>query len=170
MDIDPRRTGFDLRSDLRLTTVRSIAILAGLLGAVLVLAACGSDSSPASEDGPLAQGAAIYSENCAACHGKSGEGAVNWRQQNADKTYPAPPHDPTGHTWHHGDGHLYRTVRDGGGAFDSPGFKSAMPAFGDRLDPREIKAVIAYLKSLWGLEELTAQARASEVDPFVLED
>ncbi len=150
MDIDGRRAGFDLRSNPRLTNVRSIAVLAVLFGAVFILAACGSDSSSASEAASVAEGAAIYNDNCAACHEESGEGAPNWQRQNADKTYPAPPHDLTGHTWHHGDGHLYRTVRDGGGAFVSPGFKSAMPAFGDRLDPLEIRAVIACLKSLWG--------------------
>ena len=112
------------------------------------------------------EGRGIYKANCAQCHGLRGEGQPNWQQQNADTTYPPPPHDSTGHTWHHSDGLLYRIVRDGGKIYEDPSFKSAMPAFGDRLNPEEIRAVITYLKSLWGAEERAFQAQVSLEDPF----
>lgn len=114
----------------------------------------------------VAEGKALYAANCATCHGERGEGREGWRSQNPDSTYPPPPHDSTGHTWHHGDGALYRIIRDGGKIYESPGFKSNMPAWGDRLSSDEIRAVITYLKTLWGPRERTLQAEASESDPF----
>lgn len=114
----------------------------------------------------VARGQAIYEANCASCHGPDGKGSANWQEQNPDGTYRPPPHDSTGHTWHHGDGLLYRTIHDGGAFYETPGFKSAMPAFGNRLANEEIVAVITYLKSLWGLEERTFQAEVSLNDPF----
>lgn len=143
---------------LRLTTLILVAT-------VLVTLACSGRGSPGPAD-QLAQGRAIYQANCAACHGQSGEGQPSWRRQNPDETYPAPPHDATGHTWHHGDGLLFRIVRDGGKIYETPGFKSAMPAFGDRLSGEEIRAVIAYLKTLWDTEKRTYQAEASKNDPL----
>jgi mono/diheme cytochrome c family protein len=114
----------------------------------------------------VARGEALYQGNCLQCHGVRGEGNPNWRQQNSDDTYPPPPHDSTGHTWHHADGLLYRIVRDGGTIYETPGFKSAMPAFGDRLNEDEIRAVIAYLKNLWEPEHRASQADVSLRDPF----
>lgn len=115
-------------------------------------------------------GRRVYQTNCAVCHGERAEGAANWREKNPDDTYPPPPHDASGHTWHHGDGTLYRIVRDGGVIFESPGFKSAMPAFRDQLSPEEVRAAIVYLKSLWGPEERGFQVEVSREDPFPLKD
>ena len=120
------------------------------------------------DPGLVGKGRSVYQTKCAQCHGIKGEGQPNWRQQNADKTYPPPPHDSTGHTWHHSDGLLYRIVRDGGKIYEDPGFKSAMPAFGDRLSDEEIRSVITYLKSLWGSQERAFQAEVSLEYPFPL--
>lgn len=114
----------------------------------------------------VAQGRVIYQANCAVCHGQRGEGDPNWQERNPDGSFRPPPHDTTGHTWHHADGLLFRYVRDGGISIESLGIKTAMPAFGDRLTPEEIHAVIAYLKSLWGLRERAFQAEVSLQDPF----
>ncbi|MSQ41863.1 MAG: cytochrome c [Dehalococcoidia bacterium] len=114
----------------------------------------------------MARGGAIYQANCARCHGVEGEGASNWRTRLPDGTLPPPLHDATGHTWHHADGLLYRIVRDGGAIYESEGFKSAMPAWGDRLSPEEIRAVVTFLKSLWGAEERAFHGEVSRQDPF----
>ena len=37
-------------------------------------------------------------QNCASCHGDNLQGQPNWQQANADGSYPAPPHDASGHT------------------------------------------------------------------------
>lgn len=111
-------------------------------------------------------GKAVYARHCASCHGAKGQGDPDWKIQKPDKTYPPPPHDSTGHTWHHSDGLLYRIVSEGGRFLEDSGFKSAMPAFRDELDPADIRAVIEYLKTLWGPEEKASQARSSESDPY----
>jgi len=110
------------------------------------------------------RGAAIYAVNCATCHGAKGEGEPNWRVANPDGTYPAPPHDASGHTWHHSDRLLLELIRDGGARYESATFKSRMPAFGARLTEEEMRAVLEYLRSLWGPEELKQQAEATARD------
>jgi len=111
-------------------------------------------------------GRGVYQTSCLVCHGANAEGQLNWRQQNPDGTYAAPPHDSSGHTWHHGDGLLFRIVRDGGTIYETPGFKSMMPAFGDRLSEEEVRAVITYFKSLWSPQGSAFQAEVSLEDPF----
>jgi len=105
----------------------------------------------ASDD--LAQGASLYAEHCASCHGKNLEGAPNWRSPGEDGLYPAPPHDATGHTWHHGDRLLFDYTKLGGeGAFAALGitdFESAMPGFAEILTDDEIRDVLSFIKSTW---------------------
>lgn len=113
----------------------------------------------------VSRGAAIYAVNCATCHGAKGEGEPNWRTSNADGTYPAPPHDASGHTWHHSDRLLIELIRDGGARYASGTLKSRMPAFEGRLTDEEMRAVLEFLKSLWGPEERALQAEATSRDP-----
>ena len=100
---------------------------------------------------------------CASCHGASGEGQPNWQSRRADRTLPAPPHDASGHTWHHPDDVLIEIIRRGGEAvYGGPGLRSGMPAFGERLGAAEIEAVLAYLKTLWGDAEREYQQGLAE--------
>ena len=66
---------------------------------------------------------------------------------------PAPPHDETGHTWHHGDGLLFTYTKYGGKAtFAARGLeniKSGMPGFGQVLSDQEIWDILAFIKSTW---------------------
>lgn len=107
----------------------------------------------------VAAGQAVYAAQCAACHGAKLEGQPNWKTPNADGTLPPPPHDASGHTWHHPDAVLFRITRLGGQAVAPPGFASGMPAFGDKLDEREIRAVLAFIKSTWP-EDIRARQEA----------
>lgn len=100
----------------------------------------------------VAMGAELYAANCASCHGAALEGEENWRSASPDGTLPAPPHNETGHTWHHPDTTLFAYTKHGGSAVAAPDFHSAMPAFGDALSDREIWAVLAYIKSQWPTE------------------
>ena len=105
----------------------------------------------ASDD--LAQGAALYAEHCASCHGAELEGAPDWRRRGADGLYPAPPHDETGHTWHHGDKLLFDYTKLGGEATLAirgvSDFESGMPGFGHLLTDDQIRDVLAFIKSTW---------------------
>lgn len=99
--------------------------------------------SPAS----VTLGARVYREQCASCHGANREGQPNWKQTLPDGTFPAPPHDDSGHTWHHPDALLVSIIREGGNG--NPAMKTHMPAFKDKLTDAEINAVLDYLKSGW---------------------
>ena len=104
---------------------------------------------------------ALFGDNCAACHGSDLKGQPDWQTQRADRTYPPPPQDHTGHTWQHSDANLFDYIRDGGERFERRAFKTDMPGFGDSLNSAEIWAVIAYVKSHWAKEFLAKQARAN---------
>lgn len=112
-------------------------------------------------------GRLLYADHCAACHGVALEGAPDWRRPGPDGLYPAPPHDETGHTWHHGDGMLSDYVQRGGQAvLDDLGvsFTSGMPGFGDILSNDEIEAILAYIRSTWPAHIQEIQAARTAVE------
>lgn len=134
-------------------TVRFFCALAALL-----IAACGDSSAPTKPDPQqLEAGEAVYNANCAACHGAQGQGEPNWKIPDANGVYPAPPHDSSGHTWHHADALLMQVMQDGSGVPNSK-----MPAYGDILSDEEMVAVLVYIKTFWGLEEVAFQRQMNE--------
>jgi mono/diheme cytochrome c family protein len=104
-------------------------------------------------------GATVYAANCASCHGANLEGQPNWQQPKADGSMPAPPHDASGHTWHHNDQALFATTKLGGAATSPVAGPNGMPAFGATLSDREIWAVLSYIKSTWPPELQQQQER-----------
>ncbi len=106
-------------------------------------------------------GAALYAGHCASCHGAQLEGQPDWRERGPDGRLPAPPHDASGHTWHHPDALLERIVRDGTAAVVGGGYQSDMPGFGDVLSDAEIRAVLDYIKSTWPERERLHQKAIS---------
>jgi len=98
----------------------------------------------------IALGERVYIEQCASCHGPNLEGEAEWKNRNEDGSFRAPPHDATGHTWHHSDDQLLDAVRLGGARLaENMGAVSGMPAFSDTLSDEEIRAVLDYIKSSW---------------------
>jgi mono/diheme cytochrome c family protein len=66
---------------------------------------------------------------------------------------PAPPHDDSGHTWHHADEVLFGITKHGLVPPYAPAsYESDMPAFGGVLTDREIRSVLAYIASNWSAE------------------
>ena len=114
------------------------------------------DADPGNQD-QVALGQGVYRDNCASCHGANLEGQKDWRTRNADGTLKSPPHDESGHTWHHSDKVLFDYTKLGGAGMGPPGFKSAMPGFGGDLEDAEIWAVLAYIKSRWPEQVLDRQ-------------
>ncbi len=106
-------------------------------------------------------GGRLYMEHCAACHGKNLEGNANWRDQNADGSPRAPPHDDSGHTWHHDDQTLFLYTKQGGKAFMAgagiTNFQSGMPGYQGILSDQEIADVLAFIKSHWGERSVAVQ-------------
>lgn len=115
--------------------------------------------APALDGSAIDEGKQVYGQHCASCHGVNAEGQFNWKSANADGTLPAPPHDDSGHTWHHADSQLTDIITLGPEFYaqfpDSP--KSNMPGFIEILTPAEIESVLTYIKSLWNDENRQSQ-------------
>lgn len=130
-----------------------------LIGLVVVAALAGVSAWYADKSVPtfadaddvvlVKRGKAVYAEHCASCHGANLEGQPNWRQRRADGRLPAPPHDETGHTWHHSDAQLFEVTKRGSAALAGPAYQSDMAAYSEILNDAEIWAVLAYIKSRW---------------------
>lgn len=128
--------------------------------ALTVLAGCGerTPEAPAialKPDDPatVALGRKVYDAECASCHGARLEGQPNWQQRDAQGRLPAPPHDASGHTWHHTDELLFRITKHGvAKAANLKDYDSAMPAYEGRLSDEEIVAVLSWIKSQWPAE------------------
>ncbi|HVR32766.1 MAG TPA: cytochrome c [Acidimicrobiia bacterium] len=99
-----------------------------------------------------AAGESLYLQQCAACHGADLRGAPDWKTPNDDGSYPPPPHDSSGHSWHHSDATLTDLILNGSG-FE----QSRMPEFAGRLSGDDVRAILQYLKSEWGEQERTFQ-------------
>jgi mono/diheme cytochrome c family protein len=110
--------------------------------------------------GMVETGAELYAESCASCHGDKLEGQADWRRRTEGGRMPAPPHDDSGHTWHHADQALFTITKFGVGAV-VPGYESDMPAFEGALSDDEIKAVLAYIKTSWSERERAFQAEVT---------
>lgn len=106
----------------------------------------------------VAEGKAVYADACAACHGAALEGEPDWRIRKPDGTLPAPPHDVSGHTWHHADGLLFAITKYGGNYVTQGNPPSGMPGFEATLTDRQIIASLAYIKSTWPDEIRQRQA------------
>ena len=99
------------------------------------------------------QGALVYAETCASCHGDNLEGEPNWQTRKETGRMPAPPHDETGHTWHHRDELLFAITKFGLAKLtNNPDYQTDMPIYDGVLSDDEIVAVIAYIKAQWPKE------------------
>jgi mono/diheme cytochrome c family protein len=105
----------------------------------------------------VALGANVYEANCASCHGADLKGQANWRSPGEDGRLLAPPHDETGHTWHHDGDTLFQLTKYGVSALiNDPNLASNMPIYDRVLSDEEIIAVLSYIKSTWP-EEIRAR-------------
>ncbi len=95
-------------------------------------------------------GRVVYEAHCASCHGEKLEGQPNWRDRLPSGRLPAPPHDDSGHTWHHPFEVLFAITTHGLVPPHAPqGYQSDMPGFADRLSENDIWNVLAYIRSRW---------------------
>lgn len=132
------------------------------VAATIFIAACGGPAEPGIDPRDsvrVSRGADLYRSHCAHCHGKQLEGQPDWRRRGPNGRLPAPPHDASGHTWHHPDRLLLDITREGMHPPWAPeGYASDMPAFAGTLSDDEIRAVLSYIQSTW-TDEVWAMRR-----------
>jgi mono/diheme cytochrome c family protein len=101
------------------------------------------EPAPISADTPqMRAGAAIYKDNCAACHRDSGKGEPRLFPTLAGNAVVQSDDPAT----------LVRVVLEGTRAVSTPAAPTApaMPAFGWRLDDAQIASVLTYVRNSWG--------------------
>lgn len=141
-----------------------LSVVAGLMAAgVTAWLAQRNFVPPMSADDPrqVTLGASVYAARCASCHGANLEGQPDWQQLQANGRLPAPPHDASGHTWHHPDEVLFGITKNGIAPYAPAGYQSDMPAFAGVLTDDEIAAALAYIKSRWPAD---IRARQTHID------
>ncbi|TMV10002.1 cytochrome c [Ruegeria sediminis] len=143
---------------MRWVTLSGFFVLAAIAVVIVVI---GQGADRKADLGDPARGAVLYAENCASCHGANLEGQPDWRSPGEDGVLPAPPHDRTGHTWHHGDGLLFDYTKLGGAEMlkrmGVTGVNSGMPGFADSLSDQEIWDILAFIKTSWPERERELQ-------------
>jgi len=87
----------------------------------------------------MRSGPTLYKDNCAGCHGVSGEGATNY-----------PPLNDSEWLWKSGPDSIYQTLKYGINSGHAQSRQSNMPAFADsgRLNSSQISDVSLYVQSL----------------------
>ena len=113
---------------------------------------------PALNPNDVVLGQQLYAQHCAECHGVDLQGQADWKKPLPNGKYPAPPHDNSGHTWHHGDELLLAVIANGGDG-DGNMEHGDMPAFKDKLSEQDMRAVLEFLKSRWAPEHREYQWR-----------
>lgn len=149
----------------RLGIFAGLLVLLAVLGAIVWRTGLGRPEVEPADPAVLALGSAAYAEHCARCHGTNLEGQPNWKTRLPNGRLPAPPHDRTGHSWHHPDDVLFGITKHGLAPYTPAGYESDMPAFGRVLTDDEIRAVLAYIKSRWPVEIRGRQAEITDRAP-----
>ncbi len=126
--------------------------------------------------GIVAQGEQVYAANCASCHGANLQGQADWKNRDENGMMPAPPHDESGHTWHHTDKMLFELTKFGlAKTANLENYQTYMPVYEDLLSDEEIIAVLSYIKSTWPEEiiarhdQMNAQVAEAEGEQGTLE-
>ena len=128
-------------------------VMTVLLPSLLALTACEQQATPnetvvvkrdVTDPVVLKQGRALYLKNCTVCHGLNAEGALDWRQRDAQGKFPPPPLNGTGHAWHHPMNALIDTIKNG-----TQRLGGNMPPWKDRLNDQEIETIIYWFQSQW---------------------
>lgn len=119
------------------------------------------------DDGKIvAIGARIYQSHCASCHGSNLEGQPEWRSRDSRGFLPAPPHNASGHTWHHSDETLFQITKLGvAHVIGDETYQTTMPIYSGVLNDEEIVAVLSWIKAQWPSDIRKSNELVNEGNP-----
>jgi len=101
-------------------------------------------------------GAAIYSRNCAICHGMDMKGQdAGW---SGNMPY-VPPLDASGKVWRLSDLQFYLVLQQGSHMINLRLSNIEMPPFVGRLSAADIASLFDYLKASWSKQQVNYQAQ-----------
>jgi len=144
-----------------LAQISALLVCMGAAAFFLTTSSNGRDFLKPSDTTLVNAGRNVYEMACANCHGSKLQGQPNWRVRDTTGYLPAPPHDPSGHTWHHPSKQLFNMVKFGLQHYAGPDYKTTMPKFERSLSDEQIIAVLSFIKSTWP-EEI--RAKHDEID------
>ncbi len=144
-----RNFGPQTRETITTAVEGAIATVAGLQSEQVIIQGTAVPPVPTFDPQLLSRGEGVYQQYCAACHGVDLEGQPDWKSPLPDGSLRAPPHDSTGHTWHHSDEVLMEIITKG----SDRAFGGSMKGFADVIDEQDRLAVLEFIKSSWGPEE-----------------
>ncbi len=104
-----------------------------VMGAVLLLAGAVSVRAADAKEN--------FAKNCAKCHGEDGKGKTKMGEKLGVKDYTDPKMQDEMK-----DAEMFKAIKEGVKEKDTD--KTKMKAFGDTLSDDEIKALVAYVRSL----------------------
>jgi len=124
-----------------------------LLAGIGLLVACGKEEpvaplTPGQTAFPMEsilQGARVYQEHCAQCHGPDAQGHPDWR---LPQVTAAPPLNGTGNEWQRSKSELAAAILNGAKRDGVP----VMPGWKGRLSDKEVEDVIIWFQALWPAE------------------
>lgn len=125
----------------------ALIIFAGAWAVIWMATGSPAASVDYSDKELIARGGGLFARHCAACHGIGAAGENPRYLKGGGKpggSYWAPALNGTAHAWHHPPDALFKIIKDGSPAGDSP-----MRGWGDKLAGGDIHALLAYLQSLW---------------------
>lgn len=113
-------------------------------------------SKPMPNSTPTDEAFGLYQENCSVCHGDDGVGAV-WGQESLASA-------PRNFRSDASRRELSRERMIAAVSFGKPG--TPMPGFATRLEPRQIEAIVDYVRKTFMTDEPMQTGRFSEADHF----
>ena len=94
-------------------------------------------------------GEKVYLQQCFSCHVFNIEGQSGWQDTMIYGMRLAPPHNKSGHTWHHPDELLFSLTKSGFKVMINDDYKVSMPVCDVILSNEEIIASLSYIKFTW---------------------
>lgn len=113
------------------TTVIKILIATSSVAFVSLFSIQSSQSKPVAESSVFADGAAIYAERCASCHGADGRAQTPKGKRKGATDF-------TSSKWKPSDARMMKVIAEG---------KGNMPGYKELLGEDEIRAVTMYVKT-----------------------